>query len=385
MKFIIEREAILAALGIVRTAAHRTTVPILEHVAISTFDKSVEFFCTDLNLCLRSKVDAEIQQKGETTVKALLLYELVRSFGGEHVQLELQKEVLLITSAKSKYKLGALPFTDFPPVPKLKDAVEFEMPQPILKELLARTSFACSQDASRYVLMSSLLRVNGESTTAVATDGKRLALNSGDTRSRLKNVRDILVPTFAVAELLRLLSDSEDAKPVTVAITENQAKFCIGDTHIITKLIEGNYPNYNQVIPKLKSSDGITINRQEFLSCLNRCALIHDEFTLTVRNKSLSIETTNNKELIGDAYETIIINSTGLEKPVKAKVNGRFLIEPLKAVTEDEIQLFVHGSQMPMVLKSPKGPWLNIVMPLREEERTEPAPVPANEPEPAAK
>jgi len=380
MKLTIERKELLTALGIVKSAAvdgrTQTSVPVLSHVLINTFDKSVEFVCTDLDLILRAKADAEIKTKGSITVRANLLHDLARSFSGEHVGLELVKDTLHVTCGDSLYKLGTLPVDEFPPLPRLRDAAEIEVPQATLRSLLASTSFAAaSTDQTRAVLNGSLLRVNGDLTT-VGCDGSRLALLSAPADGLGKKARSLVLPRPAVGGLLRLLDEAEENKRCRIVTAENLCQFHIGDAVLTTKLIEGAYPNYNEVIPSIKSR-GIPIGRVDLLNALQRCALISDVCQLDFRKQVLNIHAVNNRDVVGEASENLLVPSG---ENLRLSFTTRYLVDALSAVEDDEIQF--HGRVgTPAVIKVASTPWLSVIMPRGNKEEAPTAP--ANKPEPA--
>lgn len=371
MKLTLERSALLAALGIVKPAAGKPTLPILSHVAISTFEKSVEFICSNLDLTLRTKCDAEIGKKGDTTVRVALLHSLVASFTGDHVELELIKKVLHVRCGQSKYELGTLDTEEFPPPGKPKDGDEFTLPQPVLRAMLNATSFCASTDESRYVLRSSFLKLNGDVTT-VSTDGRRLAEISHDADDLPKKEREVLIPTQAVGELLRLLSDDEEkAERVRVTMSDQMAEFKLGDTVLTTKLIEGNYPNYKQVIPSTRGVKPVTISRPEFLEILKRVALIDEVCELRFNKQSLTILATNNKDTIGNAHESLM--TSPVEKPVRIKFAVKYLVDALGVLDDEEVLFFGEASNAPGVLRTPNGSkhnkgWTYVVMPRSMEE-----------------
>jgi DNA polymerase-3 subunit beta len=372
MKITIERKELLTALGIVKSAAgDRAQAPILSHVLINTFDKSVEFICTDLNLVLRAKVDAQIKSKGATTVRAGLLHDLARSFTGDQVELEVLADghqgTLRVICGESRYKLGALPVEEFPPLPRLRDVFELELPQATLRSLLASTSFAAGTDQTGYVLNSNLLRINGN-LTAIGCDGCRLALFSAQADGLGKKTRDLILPRPAVAELLRLLNEDEDEnKKCRLVTAENLVQFHIGDTVLTTKLIEGAYPNFNEVIPATKGR-GTPIGRVDLLNALQRCALISDICQLDFRKQTLTIHAVNNRDIVGEASESLLVPSA---ETLRLSFTTRHLIEALSAVTDDEVQFFGRPNAA-AIIKIDGSPWLSVIMPRGKKEEAKP-------------
>lgn len=363
MKLTIERKELLTALGTIKSAAmdERTqgSPPVLFNVQINTFDKSVEFICTNLDIALRSRVEAQIKTKGSTTVRVNLLHDLVRGFKDEFVELHLIKDVLHVSSGESKYKLATLPADEFPPVPRLRDAYEVDVTQANLRSLLASTLFAVDNDHSTPALNGSLLRLNGN-LTVVGCDGKRLAMSNGDLeKGGGRKGRDLIVPRAAIGQLVRLLDgDEENNGKCRIVAAENLAQFHLGDTVLTSKLIEGNYVNFDEIIPT-KSKGGIPIGRVELLGALQRCALISDTCRMDVSKQSLSIHAIGDGGR-GEAFEYLLIPSG---ENLCAMFNARHLIDALNAIEDDEVQFFAPRHQ-PVVLKVAGKPWMSVTVSL---------------------
>lgn len=385
MKLNLDRKTLLAALVTVKAPAlGRMTLPILSHVALSTHDQSVELVCTNLDLTLRTQCEADVRLQGQICVSAAKLHAIVAAFTGDDVDLELtEKGQLLVQSGSSKYHLNTLPIGDFPPVAhKFADADEVTLPQARFRQMLAVTSFCSSEDEARYVLQGNLLTLNGEITT-VATDGRRLAHISETTDEDFKKPREVIIPAATITELLRLLAtDGESKDRVRVKFGEAACQFTLGETVLTTKLIEGNYPNYRQVMPDTRGIKPVTLSRAELLTLLQRVSIINpDSCRLEFNRMSLTVRSAFGKDVVGDAYENMDI--TECKKPMKMCFNPKYLIEALKAITDDEILFFASDALAPGLFKtSPKSVnvgWNYVVMPMRGDEAA-----PAAEPAPAA-
>ena len=366
MKLTIPRKPLLAALATVKSAAGRSTMPILSHVAISTFEKSAELVCCNLDLTIRAKLDCDVAKRGETCVPAMLFHDLVKSFTGETVDLETEKNLLHIVCGTSSYKLAVLPFNEFPPTPGFRNANQFELPMGVLRALLASTSYCASTDDSRYVIQSSLLRLNGN-VTVVSTDGRRLGLDSADVTGLkpVKKAVDYILPSSAVRELIRLLPENEDADAakqplIRVLTSDNLCRFHIGDTTLTTKLVEGQYPNFTQVIPSIRGKKPVAIGRSDLLGCLQRTALISDKVKLAFNKQSLDITAVNDKGL-GQASESLLI--APCEKLMMV-FNVHYLIEALAAVADDEVQFYGGDVGEPGVLHVVGKAWTSVIMPM---------------------
>ena len=374
MKLTIERKELLDALGIVKGAAANggrpQGLPILSHVLINTFDKSVEFTCTDLDLVLRAKADADIHIKGAITVPVQLLHDLVRGIDGESLTLEVvthnKQKVLRVTCGDGEYKLATLPVEEFPPAPRLRDAYEVQVSQAALRSLLNTTSFAAaSKDETRYLLNSTLLRVNGD-LTVVGCDNRKLAMSSTDDLEKSKHKdRDLIVPANAIAVLLRLLEDED--KKCRVAAAENLVQFHVGDTVLTSKLFAGKYPDIKDIIPETKGR-GIAINRVELLQALQRCALFSDVCQLEFKDQNLTLRTVNRQQKLGEALETLLVTTA---ENLRVQVNAPALSEALRAVDADEIQFFAKANS-PVTVKVAGQPWLAVFAGYAEEKPAAP-------------
>lgn len=370
MKLTIERKCLSTALGIVKSAAsdERTqgSPPVLFNVQINTFDKSVEFICTNLDLALRCRAEAQIKAKGSTTVRVNLLHDLVRSFNDEYIELQLVKDALHVSSGDSKYKLATLPADEFPPVPRLRNAQEVELPQAVLRSLLASTVFAVDSDHSRAVLNGSLLRLNGN-LTVVGCDGRRLALSSSDIeKPAAARKGEWIVPRAAISQLVRLLdSDEENNGYCRIVAAENLVQFHVGDTVLTSKLIEGRYVNFADIIPA-KAKGGIPVGRADLLAALQRCVLISDTCRMEVRKQSLSLRAIGEAGQ-GEASENLLIPPS---PNLRTSFNARHLIDALNAIEDDEVQ-FSAPPEEPVFLKVADKPWISVIVSHEEKAEAE--------------
>ncbi len=373
MKLSLKRTDLLTALAVVKPAASGRSLPILSHVALRLFENSMELTCNNLDLALRTKCDAEVHRKGETTVNCALLHRLAASFAGDTVTLELTKAILTVACGESRYELPVLPLEDFPPAtkPKAKEGDEFTLPQATLRAMLHSTSFAASSDASRFILNSSLIKLNGEVTT-VSTDGRHLCEMRHAAELPDAAERQLLLPLQAVAELLRLLSDdTEGDAQVRVIATDTAAEFKFGDTLLTTKLIEGNYPNYKQVIPSLEGMTGIQISRPELLAALQRVAIVTEVVVLKFKKQCLTITQGAAKENLGTASEVVMTSLA--DKVVKTKFNVRYLIDALGVLDDEDVLFYGTDGKSPGVFRTPENSkrnagWNYVIMPMTSQD-----------------
>src|ERR1051326_2155468 len=253
MNLTINKEQIISGLQSVQNVVStRTTLPILANVLLSAANGRLEFTATDLDVTVVCGVEASVKKPGASTVPVKRLFGIVRELFRSELDLEVdEKHVCSIRSGPSFYRINGLSADEFPPLPKFKEEKKGALPKETVKGMMKKTSFAVSTDESRYVLNGIFFSLKDHKMTMVATDGRRLALVDEEVDVSETSYGEFIVPAKAVNELNRLLQEKGE---VEMKYSENQAAFTLKDEKessvlIITKLIEGNYPNYRQVIP----------------------------------------------------------------------------------------------------------------------------------------
>ncbi len=367
MNLTITKDQIIAGLQAVQNVvSNRTTLPILSNVLMRAENGKLEFTATDLDVTVACAVEAKVNKPGATTVPVKKLFGIVKELNGGEIEIETDdKNVTSVRSGSSFFKIHGLGADEFPPTQKFKDDKKVTLTQETVRGMLKKTSFAVSTDESRYVLNGIYISLKEGKMTLVATDGRRLALVDEEVDISEKSSGEFIVPAKAVNELNRLLQDKGD---VELKFGENQASFALKDDKgfsvlLITKLIEGNYPNYRQVIPG-EAKERIPLVREELLQALRRAEIMTSEkansVKMTFGRNSLSI--TANSPEVGEARETMAVNYKGKEMAIA--FNPRYLIDPLAALTDDEVYIELIDELSPGVLKI-KGPFLYVVMPMR--------------------
>ena len=366
MNLTITKDQIIAGLQAVQNVVStRTTLPILSNVLIRAEGSHVEFTATDLDVTVACKVEAKVVKPGATTLPVKKLFGIVRELQGD-IEIETDdKNLSSIRSGSSFFKIHGLAADEFPPLPKFKDDKKVSQPQENIRAMIRKTSFAVSTDESRYVLNGIFISLKEGKMTFVATDGRRLALVDEEVDISEKSAGEFIVPAKAITELNRLLQDKGD---VELKFGENQASFALKNENgfsvlLITKLIEGNYPNYRQVIPG-EAKERIGVGREELVQALRRAEIMTSEKANSVKlafGKNLLTITANSPE-VGEARETMAINYKGKELAIA--FNPRYLIDPLNALTEDEVFIELIDELSPGVIKI-NGPFLYVVMPMR--------------------
>jgi DNA polymerase-3 subunit beta len=367
MNLSIAKEKIMHGLQSVQNiVSSRTTLPILSNVLMRAGENTLEFTATDLDVSISCAVEAGVKKKGSTTVPVRRLFGIVRELLNPEIEMEVdEKNACSIRAGASFYKINGLSADEFPPIQQLKDNKKITLPQEKFRGMLKKTSFAISTDESRYVLNGIFISLKNHKMTMVATDGRRLALVDEELDFPDSSQGEFIVPTKAVNELTRLLQEKGE---IEIKFSENQGAFTLKDEKgfsilIISKLVEGNYPNYRQVIPS-EMKERVALPREEFLGALRRAQIMTSDKANSVKvnlsQNNLAI--TANSPDVGEARESMAINYKG--KDMAIAFNPAYLIEPLTALSEDEVFLEVIDELSPGVLKI-NGPFLYVVMPMR--------------------
>ncbi len=367
MNLTIAKEQIIAGLQAVQNVVStRTTLPILSNVLIHAKGDRVEFTATDLDVTISCSVEAKVKSPGSTTIPVKKLFSIAKELSLGEIELEVDdKNVCSVRSGASFYRIHGLAAEEFPPIPKFKEDKKVVVSQETFRSMLKKTSFAISSDEARYVLNGIFISLKDHKMTIVATDGRRLALVDEEVDIADSDQGEFIIPAKAVGELGRLLQEKGE---VSIRYAENQAEFSLKDEkgfliNIVTKLIEGNYPNYRQVIPG-ETKERIAIPREELLHALRRAEIMTSEkansVKLTFGKNNLAI--TANSPEVGEARESMAVNYKGKEMSIA--FNPKYMIDPLNALPNDEVFIELIDELSPGVLKI-NGPFLYVVMPMR--------------------
>ena len=362
MKFKIVRSKFLEGLKSVQNiVAAKGSLPILQNVLMEAGENRLVMTTTDLDISIRSSVECEIVESGATTLPVKLLFNSISKAAEGEIVVEVDdKERATITAGSAKFKLAGLPEADFPRLPKDEEAYAYEIPQATLREMFRKVSYAASQDDTRRTLKGVLMSFKDSKLTMVATDGRRLALVENEIEFPKDVEKDIVLPSKAVQELQRSLNGEEIA---SVMIQKTQVSFKLGNITVYSKLMDDVYPHYRQVIPK-GTVEKITIDRQLLLDALDRASvmtmdeahstkLIFSEGKLTVTSAASDI---------GEAKDEVAIKYAG--EPIEIIFNPSYVMDPLKAIDDDEITINLNNGHSPAVIKC-SIPFLYVLMPLR--------------------
>ena len=302
-----------------------------------------------------------MSKPGATTLPARKLFSILKEAPAADIEIEVdERNAASIRCGSSFYKIMGLPEEEFPQFPKPEGGKELKLEQAALRDMLKKTAYAVSSDETRYVLNGVYVSFKADKLTIVATDGRRLALIERDIELPKGSESELIVPTKAVGELQRLLADTGDA---LLSVGENQILFTLGDTILVSKLIEGTYPNFRQVIPT-EAKERVQLERETLLAALHRASILASEKSQSVKlnfgKNTLTITATTPE--VGEAKETLSINYKG--KEITIAFNPQYLMDPLRNLDADEVFMELTDELSPGVVKV-NEPFLYVLMPMR--------------------
>ena len=373
MKFKINQDHFSNGLQqVLNVVASRSTMPILSNVLIEAEEGHISLTSTNLDLGIRCRIKAEVTDTGSITLPVRKLATIVKELPVNEVFLETsEKNQAKITSGGSLFKIMGISSEEFPPLPTFENRKVFELSQDEIVNMLKSVSYAQSTDENRYILNGVYFNFADEKLTLVATDGRRLGLTGLDLEVSEENAGSLILPAKTVAELERLMGKGEK---VNIAFNDRQAAFEIGldeagDTglvdhlYLVSKIVEGNYPNYRQVIPK-ETEHRVKIERELMLECVHRAALVTSDKSNSVKikvSKNL-LEISGQSSEYGESHESMAIAYDGPE--VQVAFNPQFLMEPLKALNKDEVFFEFKDELSPGLFKTLDN-FICVIMPLR--------------------
>lgn len=362
MKISLTKEKFLNGLQLVNgVVGSRTTLPILSNLLLKGDQNKIWLTATDLELSIRASVEAEVQEPGVTTLPARRLLNVIRELPSDNFTLEIdEKNNAAISCGSAYFKILGLAADEFPILPQLSGGYSYTIDRLVFKDMLQKTAYAASTDEMRYILNGNLLSFKGEKLVVVTTDGRRLALAEQEVEFPKEAEADVVVPTKTVMELMRAL---QGEGPMKIHVVDKQVAFEFGDILLVSKLIEGQYPNYRQVIPG-QCEQRVAIDREILLNAIRRVSILaSDKATavkLTFGKNKLTVAVSSPD--VGEAHESLPIKYTGKETTVS--FNGEFLMDPLRNLANDEVFFEIIDELSPGVVKCDSA-FIYVIMPMR--------------------
>ena len=371
MKVTLERNQLLKSLGHVhRVVERRNTYPILANVLLKAIDGRLDLRATDLDIEVTESVPAMVATAGTTTVAAHTLYEIVRKLAdGAEVRLETESgDQLLLTSGRSRFHLACLSPDSFPDLKSGTFTHEFSMPAASLRELIERTQFAISNEETRYYLNGIYLHALKDGSDsilrAVATDGHRMARAETAAPAGAEGMPGIIVPKKTVSEVQKLLDGAEG--DIQVEVSDTKIRFTLGGVVLLSKLIEGTFPDYERVTPK-NNDKAMNVDRAAFATAVDRVSTIASDrggkaVKLAMKEGQLELSVPNPDP--GTASEELAVEFE--PESFEIGFNARYLLDIIGQIRSDNaIFLFNDAGSPTLVREDGDAKALYVLMPMR--------------------
>ncbi|ABR46245.1 DNA polymerase III, beta subunit [Alkaliphilus metalliredigens QYMF] len=349
MHFSCSQKALMHSISIVQKGVSaKTTLPILKGIYIETNNEGLRLVGTDLEIGIEHVMEADVLQEGIVVVDARLFSEIIRKLPDAEVDITLKENNQLeIKCASTEFNILVYSPDEFPELPIVEEDQVYEIAQELFKGMIRQTVFATSQDESRPILTGVLMEIEENTLNMVALDGYRLALRKGKISGNSNH--KVVVPAKTLNEVNRILNPDEE-EPLHITLTNNHALFTAGKTKLISRLLEGEFINYKQILPKEHRSK-VTIKGKEILNSIERASLLAKEgrnnlVRFVVNDEKMVI--TSNSEL-GKVHEEINIVLEG--EDIEIAFNSKYFIDALKVIDDEEVCLEFTTNLSPGILK----------------------------------
>jgi DNA polymerase-3 subunit beta len=366
MELVVRKNDLLRELQLFQVIVERkNTIPILANVLIEANGDEVRLLATDLEVALRSRCPASVGKSGSLTLPAKKLYEIIKALPETDVRIVEDKTGVKVAADRFDSRMQTLPREDFPSLPEATGTARAALPRQALKEMVAKTQFAITGEDTRYFLNGAKFVMKPDSLTLVATDGHRLALVEVEHKIGVKDESGVILPQKTLLELGKLLLEGEG--DVMFESGENHLFFEVGGRMLISRMIDGQFPAYERVIPK-GNDKHIEFERDRLTNAVKRVALLSNERSRAVKLeiKKGKVEVTSSSSEFGEAREELPVDYTG--GPLTISFNAQYVLDFLNVVETDVVMLSLKDEVSQAVMKpvGAKGyDYTYVIMPMR--------------------
>jgi DNA polymerase-3 subunit beta len=366
MQFEVAKQVLLKAIANVNGAVEKkNTIPVLQNIKIEAKDDKVVLLATDMDILVTSSFESDMKTSGSTTVPAQMFFDIVRKIpDGSSVMISQDSPTIMqIKSGKSKYNLPCIDASEFPNLSEGELSEEIEVEAEKFAKMIDKTRFAISNDETRYYLnglfLQALQKDSGFELRTIATDGHRLALSF--LVSDLKAPFGVILPKKSVAEIRRIIDGS---KKVKIAVSRVKIKITTDQTTIVSKLIDGEFPDYDKVLPKNNTQIAL-INRRNFFDCVDRVSTVatdkHRSVKLIIENGKMSLQVNTNDGSF--AYEELDVNYSG--ERIETGFNSRYLLDIIGQIDKEELLMRFKDGASPALIEAKDMSSVFVIMPVR--------------------
>ena len=366
MELVVRKNDLLRELHLFQGIVERkNTIPILANVLMEAKGDEVRMLATDLEVALRSRCQAVVAKGGSLTLPAKKLYEIVKALPETDVRIEQDKNGVKVAADRFDSRMQTLPREDFPTLPDASGKAKASLPRSVLKEMVAKTQFAITGEDTRYFLNGAKFVLTPDTMTLVATDGHRLALVSANHKSGVTEEVGVILPKKTLLELGKLLLEGEG--DVQFESGENHLFFEVGGRMLISRMIDGQFPAYERVIPK-GNDKSIEFERDRLTNAVKRVALLSNERSRAVKldMSKGKVEVTSSSSEFGEAREELAVDYSG--SPLTISFNAQYVLDFLNVVETESVMLSLKD-EVSQALMKPVGAdgydYTYVIMPMR--------------------
>lgn len=348
MKIKVEQKELTKGINIVQKGiSSKTTLPILSGILIETKENKLKLTATDLEIGIESNINCEVFEQGSIVITSRVFGDMIRKLPDMPVELEVKENnIINVKCGNSNFDIVGQPAVEYPKLPKILDDVSFNIPKDLLKTMIRQTVFATAQDETRPILTGALLEVKNNEAALVALDGYRLALKK--VNIQCDNEIKVVIPSKTLNELSKILDDSDS--DINIRFTSSHVLFDLGDTVIISRLIEGQFLNYVDIIRNEYTSKA-RVNTKNMHQSIERASLLAREgknnlIKLDISDDNLIIA--SNSE-IGNIHEKLSIDLEGND--LRIAFNSKYILEGIKVIDSEEIEMNFISNVSPCIIK----------------------------------
>lgn len=368
MQFVVPKENFLGALNtIIKATTVRGIQPILGNILIDTIDAtSLKLTATDLDITLEAIIPASITEEGKITLQAKKLFDIITNVSDASINFDIDTEKLMakITSGKAKFELMGISANEFPAINRIEKENEVEIDLKLLLKSIKQTLFSSASFETSNILSGIFFSIQQDNLEMAATDGNRLARKQANLSKSIDKEITAIIPTRILQELIRITGFCEE-KVIRVGFADGQISFRLSDKYLLSRLLEGKYPDYPKLIP-LNYEVVVLANREDLLGSVKRTSVMANERTNIIKldfekNKlNLSANTPD----MGDASDSMEVDYKG--DGLKIAFNYKFLIDSLHAIDTNDVRIELGSSLSPVLFKpDTEDGYLCLVMPVQ--------------------
>ncbi len=352
-------------------AQKNTTLPILNNILLSANDGVIKIISTNLEIGITSVIRGKIEAEGSFTVDARIFSEYINLLPNEKVEIKLDKNELTIHCGDNKTKIKGLSAEEFPFIPDIKNIEPYHIPVLEFKEAVGQVIFSAALDENRAELSGILCSLSNMSITLVGTDSYRLAEKTITQKNKVNEEKNCIIPVRTLQEVLRIInteiSENSELTEILLYISENQCSFTIGNTEIVSRLINGRYPDYKQIIPT-RHNTLIIVNKDELNRAVKAATLFSKSgvndiiFQTDIHKKTLLISASSSQT--GEHTSVISTNITGEDTTIT--LNSRYILDVLNIINKENAVIELVDQNTPCIIKNgEEKDYIYIIMPIR--------------------